>query len=76
MGMRPVNDPLGGSTMLVDKMIGNAFDVVKEVQTNLAAINYLVANMQAIVTLAEQVEAQRITIINYEARISALEAQV
>lgn len=53
MAMRAVHDPLGGGAILVDKMIGSAFDVVREVQLNLDAVKYLATNMRAVTKAAE-----------------------
>lgn len=46
--MRPINDPYGGVNPLIDKMIGNAYSIVKYVALNLKEICYLAENMQLI----------------------------
>ena len=43
--MRPVHDPYGGVNPLIDKMIGNAYDVVKYVARYLKEIRYIAENM-------------------------------
>lgn len=48
MGIRPTNDPYGGINPLIDKLIGNAFDIVKYVAANLKVIRYVAENMQII----------------------------
>jgi len=53
MGSRNQMDPYGGSTSLVDKVIGNAYNVVLAVYRNLAEIKYVVSHMESIVTLAK-----------------------
>lgn len=54
MGMRTANDP--NCTPLIDKMIGNAFTIVKEVSLHLEEIKYLVDNMQAIIQVGQAEE--------------------
>ena len=44
--MRPVNDPYGGVNPLIDKMIGNAYDIVKYVARYLKEIRYVAENME------------------------------
>lgn len=48
MGHRPVHDPYGGVNPLIDKMIGNAFDIVKYVARHLREIRYLAENMELV----------------------------
>lgn len=48
MGIRPCNDPYGGVNPLIDKMIGNAYDIVKYVATYLKEIRYVAENMQSV----------------------------
>lgn len=52
MGIRTAQDPYGGRTGLVDKLIGNAFDVVHLVARHINEIKYLVSNMEAIIIIA------------------------
>lgn len=72
--MRTVNDPYGSLTPEVDKLIGNAFPTVKLVADNMDAITYVVANMQAIITLAQQLTTLTNRVTALEARVTALEA--
>ena len=44
--MRPVNNPYGGVNPLIDKMIGNAYDIVKYVARYLKEIRYVAENME------------------------------
>lgn len=43
--MRTPHNPYGGVNPLIDKMIGNAYDVVKYVASHLKAIRYVAENM-------------------------------
>lgn len=45
MNMRQVHDPYGGDTPLVDKMIGNAYSVVRFVAVNMCYIKDLAAKL-------------------------------
>lgn len=42
------NNPYGGVNPLIDKMIGNAYDVVKYVASHLKAIRYVAENMDKV----------------------------
>lgn len=53
MGMRSPLDPYGGRAGLVDKFIGDAFDIVHAVSRHLSEIKYLVMNMEAIIIVAK-----------------------
>ena len=44
--MRTVNNPYGGVNPLIDKMIGNAYDIVKYVARYLKEIRYVAENME------------------------------
>lgn len=48
MGIRPGSDPYGGVNPLIDKMIGNAYDIVKYVARYLKEIRYVAENMHLI----------------------------
>ena len=50
--MRPVNNPYGGVNPLIDKMIGNAYDIVKYVAKYLREIRYVAENMETIFDVA------------------------
>lgn len=50
--MRPCHNPYGGVNPLIDKMIGNAYDVVKYVARHLKEIRYLAENMSTIYDVA------------------------
>jgi hypothetical protein len=53
MNMRTVFSPCGqNNTTLVDKMIGNAYEVVRYVAENMEKLLYIVDNMEAIHTAA------------------------
>lgn len=43
---RPAQDPFGGTTPLVDRLIGNAFEVVKYVAQYVKEIRYVAFNME------------------------------
>ena len=53
--MRTVNDPYGGYSPLVDKMIGNAYEVVKHVAMNLMYIRHVSANLEQVYTVATNI---------------------
>lgn len=57
MGIRPTNDPYGGVNPLIDKMIGNAFDIVKYVAANLRTIRYVAENMETVFHAAQNMQA-------------------
>lgn len=48
MAHRPVHDPYGGVNPLIDKMIGNAFDIVKYVARYLKEVRYVAENMETV----------------------------
>lgn len=48
MSMRPTFDPYGGVNPIIDKMIGNAFDIVKYVARYLKEIRYVAENMELV----------------------------
>ena len=50
--MRPCHNPYGGVNPLIDKMIGNAYDVVKYVARYLKEIRYVAENMQHVFAAA------------------------
>jgi hypothetical protein len=53
MNMRTTFDPYAGNDPLVDKMIGNAYDVVALVAKNLQAILFLGDNMTELMLIAK-----------------------
>lgn len=55
--MRTVNDPQGGHVPLVDKMIGNAYEVVKHVAMNMKYIRHVSNNLEAIFDVSTQLKA-------------------
>ena len=57
MGIRPTNDPYGGVNPLIDKMIGNAYDIVKYVARYLKEIRYVAENMEQVYQAAEYLQA-------------------
>ena len=56
MGIRPTNDPYGGVNPLIDKMIGNAYDIVKYVAANLKTIRYVAENMETVFQAAQNMQ--------------------
>ena len=50
--MRNAMNPYGGTGPLIDKMIGNAYDIVKYVAKYLKEIRYLAENMQYVYAAA------------------------
>lgn len=50
--MRQVHDPYGGVNPLIDKMIGNAYDIVKYVARYLREIRYVAENMEYVYNAA------------------------
>lgn len=50
--MRQVHDPYGGVNPLVDKMLGNAYDIVKYVARYLKEIRYVAENMENVYNVA------------------------
>lgn len=68
--MRSTMDFQGGNMApLVDKMIGDAFKVVKAVYDNIEAIKYVAYNMQAVVSLAQRMQ-------DLETRVGQAEADI
>jgi len=53
MGMRNSQDPYGSHASLVDRVIGNAYEVVKAVYLRLGEIGYIASNMEAVVITAK-----------------------
>ncbi len=56
--MRPCHNPYGGVNPLIDKMIGNAYDIVKYVARHLKEIRYLAENMSTIYDVAHGYRVQ------------------
>ena len=56
MAGRSPQDPFNGASGLVDQRLGDAYAKVELVAENIPEIKYLVANMEAIVTLAKTTE--------------------
>ena len=56
--MRPCHNPYGGVNPLIDKMIGNAYDIVKYVASYLKEIRYLAENMSTIYDVAHGYRVQ------------------
>ena len=57
MGIRPTNDPYGGVNPLIDKMIGNAYDIVKYVARYLKEIRYVAENMDKVYEAAQNMQS-------------------
>lgn len=53
MAFRPTFDPEGSASLPVDKLLGNAYPVVKAVADKLPAIDYLADNIDGLVGLTE-----------------------
>lgn len=51
--MRAFNDPMGGTDLIIDKMIGNAYDTVALVAKNIALIQFLGENMDELTLIAK-----------------------
>jgi hypothetical protein len=65
--------PYGGAQFapLVDKLVGNAFPIVKHVCDNMRHVRYVSANMEAIVYLAQ---SQATVIAQLQAQVALLNA--
>jgi hypothetical protein len=50
MGHRNPHDPFGGADTFVDKMIGNAYEVVKFVARYVKEIRYVALNMEHVLS--------------------------
>jgi len=48
MGMRTVHDPYGTPAVLVDRMLGNAYEVVRFVAKNVEFVKHVSAHMEQI----------------------------
>ena len=74
MGMRTVNDKGSGNicdpydgrqhATLIDKMIGNAYEVVKYVARHLNEIKYVALNMALVNTVAEELRKASVVVSN------------
>lgn len=53
MNMRPTNDPYSDYTNLVDKLIGNSYQIVRYVAMHLKTIRYVASNMESIYFAAQ-----------------------
>lgn len=51
MGYRPANDPFNGVEPIADKLIGNAYDTVRTVATNIAVVKHVSANLEMLSNL-------------------------
>ena len=56
MGMRPTNDPFGGTGPLVDKLIGNAYDIVKHVAMNMAYVKHVSFHLEHVFTVSKNIQ--------------------
>ena len=59
---RATTSPYGGSSQMVDKMIGNAYDTVKDVADNLPLLEYLANNMEALIKIANDLSTTSIVL--------------
>lgn len=57
MGMRTVTDPRGTDAVLVDKLLGNSYEVVRKVAFDLEYIRHLSANMKSIYRVDQNLDA-------------------
>ncbi len=55
MGHRNPHDPFGGADTFVDKMIGNAYEVVKFVARHVKEIRYVAFNMEHIYRVSQNI---------------------
>lgn len=55
--MRGSLDQIGGSDTVVDKLIGNAYDVVLAVRLKLRELMFIVANMDALMEIANNLKS-------------------
>lgn len=60
MNMRAVNDPYGSRDVLVDKLIGNAYEQVKKVAMNLDEVRYVASNMELVVNVANDLSTRTV----------------
>lgn len=60
--MRGSLDPVGGSDTVVDKLIGNAYDVVLAVRLKLRELMFIVANMDSLMLIANDLKST--TLVN------------
>lgn len=56
MGMRPTHDPFGGHGPLVDKLIGNAYDIVKHVAMNMAYVKHVSFHLEHVFTVSKNIQ--------------------
>lgn len=63
MGLRTFLDPYAGTTPATDKLIGDAFPMVEAVARRINEIAYVVANMDAIVKVAQGLEAETSSLV-------------
>jgi hypothetical protein len=61
MSSRSAHDPFGTVTGAIDQRLGDAYEDVRLVAERLQEILYLVANMEAVVTLAQSLSTVMIT---------------
>lgn len=64
--MRPPFAPLGGPDVLVDKMIGNAYDTVRLVAINLAYIKHVQAQLEDIYNVSQELVAVKAVSTNID----------
>ena len=77
MGMRGTMDYYGGNfAPLVDKQIGEAFWIVKEVACNMESIKYVQTNMLAIIALANTTATLGATVTALQATVAAQATQI
>ena len=57
---RSTTSPYAGSSQMVDKMIGNAYDSVKLVADNLQMLEYLANNMEALIEIASDLSTTNV----------------
>ena len=54
MGMRPINDPYGTPITIVDKLIGNAYEIVRLIAKKMPIIEYLASIMERMEIVTQQ----------------------
>ena len=82
MGMRTVHDPYGSPAVLVDHMLGNAYEVVRYVAHEIEHLKAISHNMVPLVTLScnldylKEVAGDPPDVLLLMQHIAALEARI
>lgn len=73
MGYRPTNDPFNGVEPIADKLIGNAYDTVRTVATNIAVVKHVSANLAILHNIDEALD-DLVSVSDALATVAAAEA--